>query len=148
MQQREGNPCGPYAFDMRPNPQMVKSVKGYITQCWLCMKTNYGNSQTPLVGVQWGMLLQRVIWHYLVIWVMLIQVYTLEQRFSNFSLSQNHREDLLKHTFLGPTSRGSNSVGLEKELRICILTCSRYGWGPHFENHSPRQLFTDGKNEM
>lgn len=147
---RRGNPRCQYAFDLMPNPQMVKKRKRlhYL----VLALDNYDNSQTPLVGAQLGQPLQRVIWRWLVIQEMLTQVYTLGQQFSSFSLSRNHLEDLLKHTSLDPTFRISNSVGWWKELRICILTLSRRcchrWWGPPFENHSPRPLFTGVHNEM
>lgn len=40
--------------------------------------------------------------------------------FSNFSMHQNHLYSLLKHRFLGPSSRDHDLEGLTWDLRFCI----------------------------
>ena len=44
----------------------------------------------------------------------------LGQWFPNLNMPQNHLEGLLKHRFLGLTSRISDSVSLEWDLRVCL----------------------------
>lgn len=46
----------------------------------------------------------------------------LGQWFSNFTMCQNRLEGFLKYRFLGLPSRGSDSVGLGWDLRVCIST--------------------------
>ena len=58
----------------------------------------------------------------------------LDQCLSNFSVYQNHLEALLRRRLLGPNPRASASVGLGKNLRMCISNKSPGGadisdWG-------------------
>lgn len=49
----------------------------------------------------------------------------LEQPFTNLGVHQNHLEGLLKCEFLGPTSRVSDSVGLEWAGEFAFMTSSQ-----------------------
>jgi hypothetical protein len=54
---------------------------------------------------------------------------------------QNHPESLVKHRLLS-TSNASDSVGLKRDQGHAFLTHpgDDYTSGPHFEDHSPRQI--------
>lgn len=70
--------------------------------------------------------------------LILLANYCLGQRSTNISRHQNHPERLLKHRFLGPAPRGSDSVGLGNGLRFCIsisfqVVLMLLVQGPHFD---------------
>lgn len=107
------------ALDVMSNPLLVKTVRGCITQCWLCIRNivkwvsnTAGGNRAGAIPLESTLALFNEVGG--------AQVYTLEQHLSNFSLSQNRLVGLLKHPSLGPTSRVSNPVRLGKRLRICI----------------------------
>lgn len=67
------------------------------------------------------------------------QLGSLSKWFSNLNMHWNHLESLLKHRWLGPTTRFSDSVDLGWGPRICILSklpgaAAAAGRGPHFEH--------------
>lgn len=63
---------------------------------------------------------------------------TLEPWFSNFKMHDNHLEGLLKHRWLGPTSRASDSVVLGWNPRVCISNNSWVMWCCWCGNHTLR----------